>query len=229
MFNSFMKHLVIKDILLFKKQLAFYFISGLVSIVIINIPVTNFGHLGSVLLITSMVALYCHILIVCVVQERKENQTIFMMTLPITISTYSVSKLVSSTSMFLSVWIVMLGITMGSVYWVGKFPPSYLSFYVVIFGVFIPAFFFILAVALSSRSIAWTIVATVISNVSVTSFIDALQNRDEYRPTAALNSINEVGLIWPPVANSLIVSELLVTIIICVFIFLSISKEKEFI
>lgn len=229
MHNATVMRLILKDFAIFRKEIIFYTSAGLISILLLNIPAKNIGYIGSIILCTAMVAMYCHIALINVVHETTTKQSLFVMTLPVTIRAYNVSKVISSVFMYLSVWALILATTLLSLQVTGFFPSAYLSFFTVIFGMFIPGFMFVLAVALTTRSERWTIIALVFSNMAQTTLIYIVQHHPIYKEAFGLGSIKDIGFIWPSITNRIITIECIITAIICTFIVFAIKYKREFI
>lgn len=101
--NSAIKSLFLKDIALIKKKIIWYLFLGLASIAAMAVPLKGFGFLGSILLVTAIVAFYCHLIFKTIIIERKGKNHLFLMTLPVKPSQIALVKLLSSVFAFLFV------------------------------------------------------------------------------------------------------------------------------
>lgn len=199
--------LIKKDFSLMKNQLFAYGALAIASLAIMAIPTEVSGFLGSLSLAFTMVAFYCTLVMKVVINEHKNKNHLFLMTLPLSSRQLLMIKLANVLLLFFSFWtpIFMLVVLflINSPHW----PGAALAFYTAGFAMYLPAFLLILAAALLTFSEAVTILAFVASNMAVAIFLNYLPKAGFMQKAFEQGSLLDVGVLWPDQINALVMVE----------------------
>lgn len=175
------KKLVVKDWHLLKVYLAGYVVAGLFSIWLLTVPSKVVFNLGSVLLITVLIGVACHLVIWSIVIEKKEYRLSFIMSLPIDATDYAMSKLYGGVILFLFPWSVLF-VTTVIVIQFSHLPDGMLPFTVIMFVESLAAYTLLTAVAVVTLSEAWTIVVMVGQNMMFSVFMMLVSSHPDIGP-----------------------------------------------
>lgn len=168
--NGFMiKRLILKDWYLYRWPIAGYFLVGLVAIGIVAVGGEMAFNVGSILLITVVIAIGMHLAIGTTVTEHSEHTLPFVMSLPISITEYTAAKLLGNLLIYLVPWILLLGGSCLLFQW--RNAGGVIPFTVLTLVELFASYALTLAIALVSESMAWTIVATVICNLFLQGYL----------------------------------------------------------
>ena len=157
--------LVRKDLRLVTLPVLCYLAAGLVSIGIMSVEQHAWFYAGSVLLITSMIALGFHPPMATVVGERKEQTLAFVMSMPITPADYTWSKLVANLMLFFIPWAILLAATIGLILLRPSLPDGLIPYSSILFGAIASSAVVILCIGIVSESLHWTIGTQIASNL----------------------------------------------------------------
>lgn len=226
--NSLLYALIKKDIQLYSKYLWVYFIAGGLSIGILNIPSKTAVIVGFILLITTATVMYSHATICNIVYERRDKNICFVMTLPLDVRTYNLSKIISSSMLFFSFWGSMLIASLLTIHSNSAFSSGTVSFYLLAFGGLIPAFIFLLATSLAIKSESGAVAAMVFSNIALTALIQIAVNHSDYQQAFNKGSIFEVGHTWPTIATHIITGEMVLALLLILFTIFIVLRQKAF-
>lgn len=229
MLSATQRILIAKDIHSFSTGLALAIALSLLSVIIFSIPGHAFVMLGSILYITVLIGFYCFIIVTNFFKEQREKNTNFVMTLPITVAQYTVSKVLSSIIIYGIFWFVTFLSLNLAVLITGHLPGFMTSYMCAIFGLMPPALLIILLAAVISNSEGWTITTFVIMNVILTVIITTLPNIPAIQQVFGAGTVREIGIIWHPIISDFIISEMLISLIAMVLLTLFIRNKNEFI
>jgi ABC-2 type transport system permease protein len=158
--------LIRKDVRLLLTPVLFYMAVGIASIGMMGIERHVWFYGGSVLLITSLIALGFHPTMATVVGERKEQTLAFVMSMPITPTDYTSSKLAANLMMFFVPWTLLF---IGCVTLISMRPSmadGLIPFTAILFGAIASGAVLILAVAIVSESLQLTIATQIACNLA---------------------------------------------------------------
>lgn len=167
--NSFMiRKLVVKDWYFNRYILTAYLVGGIIALAVMFSGGTTLFTIGSILLVTAIISLGCHLVMGTVVQERKMQTLPFIMSLPVSITDYTVAKLVANISVFLGPWLILSIslLTLMSASAVGA--PGAVPLFTLMLVWMMITYLIMLATALVSESEGWTIVAMAVCNTAFT-------------------------------------------------------------
>lgn len=171
--RSIMKQLLKKDIYMSR-----HFIIGSVVGSIISLAIATMGrnsfYLGGLLFLTNMIVLGIFVGMYCVAKERENRSWLFVLSLPISYTQYSLAKTISSLAIYLISWGISLLIGVSVIVLDSNLPLGLIPTLVVLMGFLLHNFVLFLSVVLSVKSEAWAIAVIIATNTSVTIFIQFL-------------------------------------------------------
>lgn len=137
-------------------------------------------HAGAVLLVTALICLGALTAVHGVVDERKEQTLLFVMTLPISTRHYVGAKLLASLIAFTYPFALLLASTIGVFHFSDALPGGWIPFVTVVFGEIYLSTALLLAVALLTESTAWTVSTIIAGNLFFNFFIFGLFRRPSF-------------------------------------------------
>lgn len=162
--------LINKDWQLYRKYMYAYIGAGLVSALIMAQPSEHAFYIGSVMLVTAIIAAGCHLSISLVVIEKKEYQLSFIMGLPISATDYSLSKIVGGLAIFSFAWVFITAFGLIAVS-ITQIPNGLLPLFLLCSIEMLAAFTLLLCISVLSGSEAITIVSMVLINLGFNIFL----------------------------------------------------------
>lgn len=163
MSNSIIPQLVRKDFLMVRKMILIFCVAMLASIAAIcmifgRVPNVVFLNLGITLLIAPSVTCGIVLLMKTIVMEKQKSTQLFIMSLPVTVKEFTLSKLLLNLPVFTVFWLVITGVAFYFSFGRGVFPNGTVPFITMIFlGVFV-AYVGVLSVALIYQSYGITVI-----------------------------------------------------------------------
>jgi ABC-2 type transport system permease protein len=220
--NSFMiKRLILKDWYLYRSPIIGYFVVGLIAIGIVAWGGGMAFNIGSILLITVIIALGMHLAIGTTVAEHSEHTLPFVMSLPISITDYTAAKLLGNLLIYLVPWTLLLA----SACLLLKFgnASGVIPFAVLTLIELFASYSLTLAIALVSESMTWTIVVTVICNLFLQGYLYFVS----HIPTIA-ESIKGPTAVWSHAVVTLLVAQLAIIVAGFSLAFFMQSRKTDF-
>lgn len=223
--NSFMiKKLIAKDWYFNRYIMLAYFVGGLIALGVMFSGGTTTFTIGSILLVTAIISLGCHLVMGTVVQERTNQTLAFIMSLPVSVRDYTAAKLFANITVFLVPWMLLsaflLSIMSTSQIGSGGAVPIFtlMLFWMVI------TYLIMLGTALVSESEGWTIVAMAVCNTAFTLVF------------MGLNAIEGIGgellkqpeVIWTGASLSVLAAEVAAIALILSLTFYFQSRKTDF-
>lgn len=157
--------LVRKDLRLVATPVLCYLGAGLLALGLMAVQQQGCFYAGTVLLITSLMALGFHPAMITVVGERKEQTLAFVMSLPITPTDFTASKLLANLLAFFVPWTVLLLGCMVLIRLQPSIPDGMIPLAAILFGVVATGAVTILCMAIVSESMQLTIAVQIASNL----------------------------------------------------------------
>ena len=221
--NSFMiKRLILKDWYLYRWPIVGYFVVGLMAIGIVASGGEMAFNAGSILLITVIIALGMHLAIATTVAEHTEHTLPFVMSLPISITDYTAAKLLGNLLIYLVPWSLLLG--GACLLFTLRNAGGVIPFTVLTLVELFASYALTLAIALVSESMAWTIVVTVILNLSLQGYLYFVSHIP-----AIADTINGPTAVWSSVAVTLLVVQLAIIVVGLGLAFFLQARKTDFI
>lgn len=220
--------LIRKDFAQLKRQLVSYGLLAVVAAAIMSVPHKAVAHFGTIAMVFVMIAFYCHLVMKTVIVERKAQNHLFLMTLPLSARQLMVTKVTAAVLMFCSVWIpataLVLLLSLVNDNWSGVAP----AFHAVGFFSYLPAFALILLAATATCSEGITVLGFTLSNMLVVLVLNFVPQSGFMQEAFSQGSLAEVGLIWPSQINTIILAELAVFSILMVLCYFAAYRKKTF-
>jgi len=223
--NSFMiKKLIFKDWYFNRYIMLAYLVGGLVALAVMFSGGTTAFTIGSILLVTAIVSLGCHLVLGTVVQERTNQTLPFVMSLPVSVQDYTAAKLFANFTVFLVPWLLLsvflLSIMSSSQIASGGAVPIFtlMLFWMVI------TYLIMLGTALVSESEGWTIVAMAVCNTAFTLVFMGLNAIDGIG--GAL--LNQPDVVWTGASLSVLAAEIALIVLILGLTFYFQSRKTDF-
>lgn len=216
-----------KDWRFISLQIIAYSLMGGIFIGVNLIPGETASFIGSLLVITAFVAFYSHIAIKSVINERKEKNHLFLMTLPISKPLLFFTKMLANWIAFFAVWCFLLALLALLIVLSDRIPSAVLTLYILVFLLFIPAFSTILGVGLVSGSEGLMILAFVLCNTLVTVSINLIASHSEVQALFSMGTFGELGFVWPSwtIAYLVVVGATTITVFTITVVAGSMKKE----
>lgn len=175
--------LIRKDVRLVVLPVLCYLAAGLASVAMMGVERLAWFYAGSVLLITSLIALGFHPPMATVVGERKEQTLAFVMSMPITPADYTWSKLLANLLLFFAPWALLLAATLGLILLRPSMPDGLIPYAVILFGAIAASAVLILCIGIVSESMHWTIATQIVSNLVFQGVMYAASNATAIKAT----------------------------------------------
>ena len=202
-----LRTLLLKDWYFTRKLLIGLMLAGLIAIALIASASKAGLYAGNVLLITVLIAIGVHAPITTIVQERKSHTDTFVMTLPISLRTYQLSRLLANLLLMLLPSLLLLLGCFAVILAVPALPDGLVPVSAAVLGYIISGSMVILCVALFSESMEWTIGVMITSNLLLQAMLYFVGNLPTTQATAGTDQI-----VW----DSSIVTAVLIETAICV-------------
>ena len=181
--NRMIQILIQKDVRLVVLPVLCYFAAGLVSIAMMGVEQHAWFYAGSILLITSLIALGFHPPMATVVGERKEQTLAFVMSMPITPTDYTCSKLLANLVLFFVPWTLLLAATVALILTRPSMPDGLIPYTCILFGAIAASAVLILCIGIVSESMLWTIGTQIASNLVFQGIMYAASNAPAIKAT----------------------------------------------
>ena len=200
--GSIVRRLIAKDLYLLRWMIAGSIVAGLVALALMPLG-TVYGYVGGVSLICVLIILNIFLVMNGVVQEKKDKVLLFILSLPVSTTEYTVAKLLANAIAFTVPWLLLTGATIVLID-VSHIPNGILPFWIAVLAYLLAYYCALLAVSLVTDSTGWHTTAIIIGNVSVNFFIPFLLRR----PSVAAHGEGPTA-VWTGDIVAIIVVEIL--------------------
>lgn len=173
--RSIVRQLILKDLYLMRWMIGGALVAGLASLAMMPFGKV-FSYVGGVSLICVLIVLNIFLVMHGVAQERKDKVLLFILSLPVSTTQYTLAKVLGNAIAFLVPWLVLTAANVVMID-VTSLPNGVLPFWLTILGYLLFYYCALLAVALASDSTGWHTTAIIIGNVSVNFLIPFLLSR----------------------------------------------------
>jgi ABC-2 type transport system permease protein len=223
--NYFMvKRLILKDWYFQRWPIAGYTAGGLLALAFIALGSDASFYAGTVLLLTVVITIGVHLAMVTVVQERSDQTLPFIMTLPISPKEYTTAKIAANLSLYLIPW-AMLTITALLLFSSeGARSGALVPFALIVMTELLAGYCLALMVAIVTESQAWTITVFAISNLFLQGFLYWVT----HQPSIA-RGMKGHGAVWDQLTVTLLIVEVLVSVLLLGLAFVLQSRKRDFI
>ena len=160
-------------------------------------------YMGCVLLVTVLIALGATLTILSVVEERQEQTLPFIMSLPVSVQQYAAAKILANLLIFGATWSVLLLGALSLILISDKLPNGLVVYALILSGEILLSTCAILAVAMITRSLPWTIGTMIFGNLVFNGVVFQL-----FRSPTFIAAAESPSVVWPLEALSLLFAEL---------------------
>jgi ABC-2 type transport system permease protein len=171
MSSAVVRRLVLKDWYFQRWAIVAYLVVGSLAVLLLALQTQASFYAGVVLLLTVVITLGVHLVVATVVGERTEHTLAFVMSLPISPADYTTAKIASNLSIFLIPWLALSLGTLGVLSGAGMEGRRVMPFAALILMELVAAYCLLLAVAVITESMAWTIGVMMVENLFLQGFL----------------------------------------------------------
>jgi len=200
--------LIRKDMRLLMTPVLFYLAVGVASIGMMGIERHAWFYGGTILLITALIALGFHPTMATVVGERKDQTLAFVMSMPITPTDYTSSKLAANLMMFFVPWTLLFIGCVTLISMRSSMADGLIPYAAILFGAIAAGAVLILAVALVSESLQLTIATQIACNLAFQAIMYAASNAASIKATMQGDAV-----VWNTAVMQFLGTELAVAIV----------------
>src|SRR5882724_2589485 len=162
--SSVIQAVILKDWRLHRTHVLFSIAAGAIAIAVLQLGNDTSFLLGAVWFFVSLIVLGSMLPVSNVINERKKQTAVFLMSLPMSAIQYAISKLVSTIGMFLVPWTILIVAASTFLLSHRDVPRGIIPVMLILFGLPLVGFLVVAAAALISESEGWTVAATIVCN-----------------------------------------------------------------
>jgi len=226
---SIIPQLVRKDFLMMRKTILIFCLVMLASIAAIclifgRVPNVVFFNLGITLLIAPAITCAIVLIMKTIVMEKQKSTQLFIMSLPVTVIEFTMSKLLLNLPVFTVFWLAISGVAFYFSFGLGVFPFGTIPFITMIFiGIFV-AYVGVLSVALIYQSYGITIITMLFLELGTPAYLWII---------AFMEPINshfyEPHMVWNSTAISIVATQIIAAIAALLITWHIQNKKRDFI
>lgn len=220
---SMVQKLVVKDWYLLRAPLIGYVGGGLLAVLMLATGGEALFNVGSILIITLLIAFGMHVVMATVVGERIEHTLPFVMSLPVSIAQYTLAKIVANGTLFLTGWLVLSAGVSSVILLRPGVPHGLFVFSAIMLLYMLASYTVLLAVAIVTESMAWTIVTVIIGNLGLNFLMMALSQNASIK-----NGSSSAQVVWSAPAIDVILCECAVMLAAIAVTFAVQSRKSDF-
>lgn len=222
--TAMVRRLVQKDWAFQRRPIFAAFVAGVLALVVLGLGTDGAFYAGSVLLITIVIGLGIYLVIATVLQERTEKTITFVMSLPVTVHEYTAAKLIANLLLYLVPWAALgIGVTIVTLTRSG-IPDGLLPFVALMLFELLVSYVLVLAVALVSESMGWTVGAIVFCNLFMQGFMYAVSHNPDIAASMVSNTI-----VWHRQTILILISELVIAALLLAITWCQQARKTDFI
>ena len=223
MSTSIVQRLISKDWYLLRKPVLAYVAGGIVSLMLLQFGGAAAFNIGSLLIITLLIAFGMHVVMATVVGERIDQTLPFVMSLPISIAQYTLAKIVANATLFVGGWsIISVGVAAVVLFRAGV-PHGLIMLSTIMLLYLLASYFVLLTVAVTTESMGATIGTVVTSNILLNVLMYSLSNVPSIKSTYGSASV-----VWTGTGLLVIGAELAVIVFALAATFVFQSRKTNF-
>ena len=164
MINPVIQAMILKDWHLHRIHIVLSLVAGALAIGVLQFGNDTSFLLGSVWFFVSLIVLASMLPVSNVINERKKQTVVFLMSLPVSAIQYAISKLVSTLALFIMPWVALVAAASTFLLSHADVPRGIIPVMLILFGLPLVGFCLVAGAALVSESEGWTIAATIVCN-----------------------------------------------------------------
>ena len=212
--------LFLKDLFLSRRQLFSYFAAGLAASAVTCIPDSTFSFIGFILVMTVAIASGIHLIGTLLLAETTDQTRMFVMSLPVSLLEYSISKISVVLTTYLIPWTAMFSFLIIATFVAGKHGTAVTlpAIFLFLFG----AFTLQLVTAVISESVGFTISVMVGCNVLLNVFMMKLFANPEVSAVTKSDVLT-----WPTFVVQAVAIELLIIVLALALAFVFQSRKRD--
>lgn len=221
--GSVVRQLIWKDWQLQWIQIAGCILGGAIGIAVATRATESTVVVGTVFFFIALILVGAMLPLVSIVNERKNHNLAFLMSLPVSSMQHTTSKLVSSTGMFLIPWVTLVVAGVLTIYLRG-FPHGVIPFILILALLPWVGFAIITAAALIGESEGWGIAANVVVQCSyglTYYFISRVPEVMKYNSSPVV--------VWSPTDLKILGTELAIIPLLLGLTYVVQSRKRDFI
>ncbi len=212
--------LFLKDLFLSRRHLFAYFVAGLVASAVACAPESTLAFVGFILVITVAIASGIHLIGTLLLAETTDQTRLFVMSLPVSLLDYSISKIAVVLTTYLIPWSAMFALLTIATFVLCK-QGSVVILPMIFFFLF-GAFTLQLVTAVVSESVGFTISVMVGCNVALNVFMMKLFALPEVATATKAQVV-----VWPGVVLQILAVEVLVIATALVVAFVMQTRKRD--
>lgn len=222
--RSIIKQLVLKDWHLMRNYVLLYWFGGFASVAI-----TEFGGavgdvIGFILFICALAGAGVHALMETIINEKKEQNLPFIMSLPVTVREYTVAKIAFNLGVFLSVWVTLSAASYYVFIGDDGLPTGMVPLVTIILLAVLLAYVIMLAVALVWPTMTPAMSAVMVGNIGTQAYVWWIAS---LYPIRSLMGGNVA--VWNTTAVSILAVQLALVVLLLVATVLLQYRKKDFV
>jgi hypothetical protein len=212
--------LFLKDLFLSRRQLFAYFVGGIAASAVTCIPNPTFAFIGFILVITVAIAAGIHLIGTLMLAETTDQTRLFVMSLPVSLLDYSISKISVVLTTYLIPWSAMFACLTIATFVMGK--QGNVVVLPAIFFFLLGGFTLQLVTAVISESVGFTICVLVGCNVCLNVFLMRLFEIPEVSAVTKSDVLS-----WPNTVLQIIAVEIVVIAVSLAMAFLFQTRKRD--
>ena len=217
------KRLVMKDWYFQRLPIAGSVVIGAVALVLVGMGRQGAFFIGTILLLTVLIALGAQLVIATVINEHTEHTLPFVMSLPISQRDYTSAKILANMLIFLVAWLALGAGTVAVIIGRASVPDGLLPFTAVMLVEILVSHTLLLAVALVTESQGWAIGTMVTTNFLLNGFLYWVAHMPAVATTMGTEQI-----VWSTPILLLLAAEVSVICFLLAFTFWAQARKTEF-
>lgn len=214
--------LFLKDLYLSRHFLFGYLAGAMASVIMTCLPYKALSDVGFILMITVTIATGIHMIGMLMLGDGLEHTRAFVLSMPVSVLDYSVSKIAVVLCTFLIPWSLMLGLAMMGSFLLPYAKPGVVVVLPAIFCFMLSCFTLQLVSAVVTDSIGWTIVVMVAGNVGLNLFL-----MNFHADPSVIAATKSDTVTWPPLVLQVLAVEWLVILAAIALAFYLQTRKRD--
>lgn len=179
-------------------------------------------YMGGVLMVTVLIALGAGIAFLTVIEERQKQTRPFVLSLPVSPGQEALAKILANALLFGAPWIVLVLAILATILHHTDLPDGAVVPVILVALEIVLSTSLILAVAMISQSLIWTIAVTILGNVLFNGFVFQIFNTPAFAGATESQEIT-----WSPEALQLLGAEIAGIVLLCGLAYTASSRRKD--
>ena len=215
--------LILKDLRMWREAIVLSILGGVIALAVVQLANEVSVVVGSVCFFIALILVGTMIPLAGIVNERKNKNLAFVMSLPVSSIQYTTSKLLSSTGIYLIPWMALVAAGL-LIIQVRGFPHGLIPLALILELLPFIGFAIITAAALMGESEGWGILANVVVQCSygLTWFFIS-------RVPEVMKNNNSPVIVWSPTDLRILGTEVAIIPLLLVLTYFVLSRKRDFI